>query len=238
MSTTGRDARRYLRGHRHGVLSTISKQMAGYPFGSLAPFVLDHAAQPVILISRLAEHTKNIESDPRVSLLVHETQSDIQAAARLTLVGDAARVAGDVDALRGRYLNYFPDAEQLFGLGDFALYKIAPVTLRYIGGFGAIHWIPAADYAPLSSRLAQDEAGIIAHMNADHRHTLHSYCSHLAHTVAAEVAMAGIDCDGFDVRADGHMLRFDFEHAVTSAAQARQALVAMARQARPADCAP
>ena len=76
------DARRLLRRQQHGVLSTLSKKLDGYPFGSVTPFVLDHQARPVILISTLAEHTKNIAADPRVSLLAHDTSTDIQANAR------------------------------------------------------------------------------------------------------------------------------------------------------------
>ncbi len=232
MTGSGRDARCYLRAHRHGVLSTLSKKLTGYPFGSLVPFVLDHAAQPVLLISRLAEHTRNIAGDPRVSLLVHEPVADVQAAARLTLVGDAARVADDADALRARYLNYFPGADQLLALGDFSWYRIVPVTLRFIGGFGAIHWVPAADYAPPANQLGAAEPEIVAHMNAGHRHTLRDYCRRFPQIDASDIAMAGIDCDGFDVRAGGDWLRFAFERPVTNAEQARQALAAMARQAR------
>ena len=87
--TIAAQARRYLRAHRYGILSTLSQKLGGYPFGSLAPYVLDHAARPVILVSRLAEHTRNIDADPRVSLLVYESSGDPQAAARITLSGDA-----------------------------------------------------------------------------------------------------------------------------------------------------
>ncbi len=214
------------------MLSTISKRLAGHPFGSVVPYVLDHDAQPVILISRLAEHTKNIEGDARVSLLVNDPAGDIQAGARLTLVGNAARADGGLEALQARYLNYFPDAARLFALGDFALYQIRPLQLRWIGGFGDIQWISAEAYAPPANRLASEEQDILAHMNADHAHNLRDYCRHFHGRVAVEARMAGIDCDGFDVRADGELVRFDFELPATDAAAARAALVAMARQAR------
>ena len=233
MTPEGTEARRYLRSRRHGALTTNSKKLAGYPFGSLVPFVLDHAARPVIFISRLAEHTRNIDADPRVSLLVHEPSTDVQAAARLTLVGDAARVVDGIDGLRGRYRNYFPGADQLFALGDFAFYRIAPFILRFIGGFGAIHWISTESYAPPANQLEADEPSIVAHMNAEHKQNLHDYCRHYRQTDAVEIVMAGIDCDGFDVRADGDILRFEFERPVTNAGEARQALVEMAPRARP-----
>lgn len=232
--STGAAARAYLRRYHGGVLSTISKRLAGHPFGSVVPYVLDHEAQPVILISQLAEHTRNIESDARVSLLVHDPNGDIQAGARLTLVGNAARADGDLEALQARYLNYFPDAARLFALGDFTLHRIRPLQLRWIGGFGDIQWIPAEAYVPPVNRLTDEEQDILAHMNADHAHNLRDYCRHFHGRTAAEARMAGIDCDGFDVRADGELVRFDFEVPVTDATSARAALVAMARKARPA----
>jgi len=232
--SSGAAARAYLRRFHGGALSTISKRLAGHPFGSVVPYVLDHEARPVILISRLAEHTRNIEGDGRVSLLVNDPSGDMQSGARLTLVGDAARADGNLEALQARYLNYFPDAARLFALGDFALYRIRPLQLRWIGGFGDIQWIPAEAYVPPVNRLADEEQDILAHMNADHAHNLSDYCRHFHGRRTVETRMAGIDCDGFDVRADGELVRFEFENPVTDAASAREALVAMARQARPA----
>lgn len=227
----GAAARRYLRSRHHGVLATISKKLGGYPFGSLVPFVLDPAAHPVILVSRLAEHTRNIDADSRVSLLVHDLTADIQAAARLTLIGDAARIA-DPGTTQTRYLNYFPDARRLLALGDFSFYRIQPSMLRFIGGFGAIQWIPAASYTPPPDQLAAQEPALVTDINTSHLHNLRDFCRHYHQVCAREVAMAGIDCDGFDVRADGELLRLGFEKPVTNAADARRALVAMAKQAR------
>ncbi len=198
----GTEARLYLRRRRHGALSTLSRKFQGYPYGSVTPYVLDHAAHPVILISRLAEHTKNINADSRVSLLVSDASDDVQAAARLTLIGNAVRLA-DQQAVRARYLRYLPSAERLSALGDFAFYAITPKVLRFIRGFGDIHWIETASYAPPNNNLAADEEAIVAHMNADHAHDLRDYCRHYHGKTAHLAQMIGIDCDGFDVRADG-----------------------------------
>ena len=225
----GAEARRYLRGRRRGVLATISKKLDGYPFGSLVPFVLDHNACPVILISRLAEHTRNVDADPRVSLLVHDPADDSQAAARLTLVGNAARVSTP-GAIQTRYLSYFPDAGRLLALGDFSFYRIEPFIVRFIGGFGAIAWITAASYAPLPNQLAEQESGLVSRINTEHANDLRDFCRHQPR--ASEPALAGIDCDGFDVRAGGELVRFAFDEPVANAADARRALVAMAGQAR------
>lgn len=229
--TSGSEARRYLRRHRYGILSTLSTTCAGYPFGSVTPFVLDHKAQPVILVSRLAEHTQNMAADPRVSLLVHEPGTDIQAGSRLTLVGNAA-AAADCASIRRRYLQVFPDAARLLELGDFSFHFIAPHQLRFIGGFGDIRWLSAGDYAPPASSLADEEAAAIAHLNQNHAHELRA-CVEIVHQrPAAEVAMTGLDCDGFDVRVDGDLLRIDFDSSVINAEAARAALLAMARDSR------
>jgi putative heme iron utilization protein len=103
--------------------------------------------------------------------------------------------------------------------------------LRFIGGFGAIHWIPAASYAPVPNQLAEQESEIVTHMNTEHAQSLRDFFGHQPQAGANEVAMVGIDCDGFDVRADGELLRLAFDEPVANAADARRALVAMAKQA-------
>lgn len=229
--TIGQDARRYLRAHRSGALSTLSAKLGGYPFGSIVPFALDRDCRPVILVSALAEHTRNLAADPRVSLIVHDYAEDVQAGARLTLAGDAARLEGDTGA-QTRYLRQFTAAHDLLALGDFSFWAIAPKRLLFIRGFGRIDWIDAAEFAPPANSLAEAEEAIVAHMNTDHTVALADYCRHYRGVTPVAVEMTGIDCDGFDVRADGRLLRFDFPDVVTNPGKAREALVAMAREAR------
>lgn len=225
------DARRLLRRQQHGVLSTLSKKLDGYPFGSVTPFVLDHQARPVILISTLAEHTKNIATNPRVSLLAHDTSTDIQANARVTVVGHCTRME-DQTALRARYLRYFPGAVDYFATHDFFFYRIEPAHIRFIGGFGAIHWIEVSHFVTPDNQLASQEDAIITHMNTDHQHNLLAYCRHFHGVDTSSAHMIGIDTDGFDVRADTQQLRFDFNQPVLDAQDARRALVAMAEACR------
>jgi putative heme iron utilization protein len=227
----GADARAYLRGRRHGVLSTLSQRpsIAGHPYGSLVPFMTDHDAAPVFLISALAEHTKNALADPRASLTVFDgAAADVQSGARLTLTGEIAPVR-DAESMQSRYLRYVPTAERLLGLGDFAFFRLLPRAMNLIAGFGAIHWFTAADVAPPANTLADAEEGILAHMNADHAHNLRDYCRLVHGREVADPVMIGIDCDGFDVRAEHDVLRFAFAAPVIDAGGARQALVAMAR---------
>src|SRR5215218_7969834 len=101
--TDGYAARRYLRHHWHGALSTISRKLEGYPFGSIVPCVTDHAARPVVLVSRLAEHTKNMLADQRVSLLLRDDNAAPQESARLTMIGDAKAVPDADGTLQARY---------------------------------------------------------------------------------------------------------------------------------------
>lgn len=231
MSENGHDARRFVRGMQQGVLSTLSQRVEGFPFGSVAPFMLDHAGRPVILISTLAEHTRNIDADPRVSLIVQPFAEDMQTTGRATLLGRAEKLA-DKDALGPRYLRYFPQAQGYFAMHDFSFYRIEPVRVRWIGGFGKIHWVEPADYLLGDLPLAGQEDAILDHMNADHRASLGDYCRHGHGVEAGDAEMIGIDPDGFDVRAGGRVLRFAFPGPVADAQAARTALVDLARRCR------
>lgn len=229
--SNGDAARCFVRSQHSGVLSTLSQRVEGYPFGSVAPFMLDHAGCPVILISTLAEHTKNIAADPRVSLIVQPYSPDMQVAGRVTLLGRAQQL-DDKSALGPRYLRFHPQAESYFAMHDFSFYRIEPVRIRYIGGFGRIHWVEPAQYLLPASALNEQEDDILAHMNCDHAENLRAYCRHVHGVETAQAIMIGIDPDGFDVRADEGILRFDFAQPVLDAQQARQALVALAQAAR------
>lgn len=228
------DARRWLRAHHHGLLSTHSRAVHGYPFGSVVPYVLDHDACPVMLVSRLAEHTKNLAADARASLLIYETgadSADIQAQARVTLLGKAELVP-DPLAIESRYERFFPATAGYRTQLDFAFWRIVPVTLRAIAGFAKVHWVSREAYAPPANSLAADEPSILEHMNADHAQTLRAYCRLRQVDVNQSVSMIGVDCDGFDLNVDGRLVRFEFDAPVGGAAAARAALIALAQQAR------
>jgi putative heme iron utilization protein len=232
------EARQFLRSTRTGILSTHSAKHAGYPFGSVAPFVLDHAGNPIILISNIAEHTKNINTNAKVSLLVFAGAEDLQANARLTLLGEAMLIDKSADSdLRARYLRYLPQAATYFDMHDFAFYRIQTTYVRYIGGFGKMSWLEADSITAPANQLAEIESDILDHMNADHADSLLAYCKHFHDIEPRQAEMIGIDCDGFDVHIQDdsgtlQILRFDFEAPVTNAQEARQALVAMSKASR------
>jgi putative heme iron utilization protein len=226
------DSRRLLRAHRYGALCTLSKKFDGHPFGSITPYLTDFDGSLIIFISALAEHTKNIQHDPRVSLIAHNQDSpQIQTQGRVTLLG-SARPLPDREQAGRRYLRYFPEAQAYFAMHDFSFYRIMPHAIRYIGGFGDIHWVVGENCLVPPYPLIEQEDSVIAHMNAEHQDALRRYCSHVHHVKASEATMVGMDCDGFDVNADGKMLRFAFARSVLDAEQARCALVEMTRMTK------
>lgn len=144
-----------LHGQYYATLATHASQLPGYPYATVLPYVLDEQQRPLLLISALAEHTRNLLADGRCSLSVLESgASDVQAAARLTLLADA--VCFEPDALlRQRFLRYQPAAEQLLQL-DFMFFRLQPLRLRYIGGVGRMGWLEAAELTGTSLSLQQE----------------------------------------------------------------------------------
>ena len=225
-----REARQLVRTHRSGVLSTHSAKFPGYPYGSALPYVCDGRGSPIVLISHLAEHTHNVEANPRVSFIVCASGPQVQAHPRVTLLGEA-RPAQDEAGIAVRYLRFFPEHEQYLQIGGFRFYTIEPVQVRYIQGFGGLFWLAGTSYLA-EHDLGESEAFILAHMNQDHAGALRDYCRH-AHGVEPSTAqMVGIDSDGFDVRADDALWRIAFAEPVENPARVREALIALAKVSR------
>jgi putative heme iron utilization protein len=229
MNERATTARRLLSRENMGVLATHSVDMDGYPFGSIAPYALDHGGRPVMLLSDIAQHTRNLKRDPRVSLTVFERfADDPQAGGRVTWVGDVAAVDAADAATRERYMRYFPWTVDYFAMHDFALYRIELRRARFIGGFGQIFWIDAAAMAA-ENPFRDSEADIVEHMNRDHARALSRYCELLGAPAADGVAMSGIDADGFDLLVGRRKLRFELDAPIATPEEARAALVRLAR---------
>jgi len=222
MNAAASEARRFVRRCDSGALSTLSQRHPGYPFGSLTPFSLDDSASPVILVSALAEHSRNLEADPRSSLMVRESSADEQAAARVTLV-TRAEPLGDEPRMVDRYLRYHPSAAKLLELGDFRFLRLRPVAVRYIGGFGAIRWIDAADYAPPAFDLNLQEFEV-----KQAPRLLRLCIEKLGHEPRA-VRLLGVDCDGVDLRADETRLRMDFPVPALDSTQVAASIASLAQ---------
>ena len=216
-----------------GVLSTLSVAVPGYPFGSVVPFCLDRQGLPVILIADIAQHTKNIKADPRVSLIVFDrAANDLQANGRLTLLADAKLAdAGDEDTAE-RYYRLFPDSRGYHRTHGFQFWRLQPCRLRFIGGFGAIHWLEPAGVMPVNPFTAEEEAGMVAHMNADHVDAMRRYCApHWSGDLSTIVPQfAGCDGHGFHLVVADQVLRIPFDLPVSTPQDVRKALVALARK--------
>lgn len=136
-------------------LSTFALRPAGFPYGSLVAIADDERGRPLLLLSALAEHAKNLAVNDKASLLVAEPgATDIVAAPRVTIVGTCTRVGpDDRDAVRARYLARHPEAADWFTdyLHDYALYRLEPVDLRVIVGFGRLSWVTPDEYALASA---------------------------------------------------------------------------------------
>lgn len=226
--TPGQEARRLLRRHHYGVLSTLSQMRAGYPYGSFVDYVTDHQGRAVILISALAEHTHNIHSSPRVSLAVHDAGSQAQSRPRVTLMGEAKLIGpDDAHHIRARYLRYFPDAAKLLAL-DFAFYRIEPQPARFIAGFAQACWVSPADFLAVASHLTDSEEAILDHMNTEHADALAVYAGRARGASGEPITLVGLDSDGFDLRVGEQLQRIEFDGFVADARAARECLVALA----------
>jgi hypothetical protein len=228
-------AKELIHSRYYGVLSTISteKSLEGFPFGSLTPYSLDHRDEVVILISNLAEHTRNINSDPRVSLTVVEaTEGEIQAQGRLTYLGLARQLKSDeLDDVADRHMALFPESRRYMQTHDFNFYKIEFSCARFIGGFGKIFWIEKDEYLTPPILTTKQEKFIISHMNQDHQDALRRY---ITRSYSIDVkntespTLVRVLEDSFDVRLNGKIFHLKFPRPIQSFDDTRQLFKEMA----------
>jgi heme iron utilization protein len=221
-----------------GTLCTLALEPEGYPYGSFVTVAFDHGS-PIFLISGLAEHTKNLERDPRASLLVAEGGSaDPLANGRVTMLGPCTRVGADVGSARAAFFAAHPNSSYYADFRDFAFWKLQVGYVRYIGGYGRMSWISKADWhAADPDPLGPSAAGTIAHMNADHTDALVLYCKAFSRaTEVTSASMTGIDRYGFDMSEmtpQGPLpVRLAFERPISTPEEARAALISMVKAAR------
>ncbi|HEY8428779.1 MAG TPA: DUF2470 domain-containing protein [Sandaracinaceae bacterium] len=221
-----------------GALSTLARDPAGHPYASHVIYAMD-GARPIFLLSRLAEHTQNLEADARASLLVVEPEGDEAALARgrVTLVGSCRRVE-DRASVEERFLARHPDARAYAGFADFAYYALDVESARWVGGFGRMSWIDRAAWeAAEPDPLLPSRAGILAHMNEDHADACLDYARALAGVPdAREARMIAVDRYGFDLRvateSGVRSVRLAFPVPVSTPNEVREAMVALLRRAR------
>ena len=228
-------ARRVLHLAATGALATLDRD--GGPFASLVTVAATPAGEPILLVSRLAVHTKHLIADGRASLLLvgpGGEAGDPLAGARLTVTG---RVTGpDDDPMpRRRFLARHREATAYAAFGDFGLYRFTIDRGHLVAGFGRI-----ADLKPdeiLTNCAGADdlisaEATMINHLNADHAKTLSLLATRLLGQPAGDWRMTGADPDGIDLRAGTLRSRLDFAEPVMTAAGLRRVFAEMATAAR------
>lgn len=231
-----RSAKSLLRRSRQGALATLMAG-SGDPYCSLVNVAADADAAPILLISRLAVHTRNILADPRVSLMLDERAAgDPLEGARIMLAGRAEELAGESAALaRCRYLAAHPSAEAFVDFKDFAFFRIAPSGLHLVAGFGRIIDLKPAQFLTDISDAAdllETEASAVAHMNQDHREAMNLYATRLLGAEAADWRCTGCDPEGMDMQAEARTLRLEFPERVRTGTELRKILVRLAGEAR------
>jgi putative heme iron utilization protein len=210
---------------------------SGDPYCSLVNVAAHADASPILLISRLAVHTRNILGDGRVSLMLDERVSgDPLEGARIMLAGRAEEAAGaDAAVLRRRYLNAHPSAEAFVDFKDFSFFRIAPSGLHLVAGFGRIIDLKPAQFLTDISdaaALLEAEQGAVEHMNEDHRDAMNLYATKLLGAEQADWRCTGCDPDGLDMQAGAVTLRLDFPERVGNGAELRKMLVKLVGEAR------
>ena len=236
-------ARTLVAGQSRGALSTVAVVPAGTPFGSVVTYGLDPAGQPSFFVSTMAEHTRNLDADPRASLLVVEDTpdgADPLASGRVTLLGRAEEVVDPQEraAARAGYLAANPAAFYV-DYGDFRCLRLVVTDVRYVGGFGRMSWVDAEAYAAAQpDPLMPAAPGIISHMNADHAEALVTLCDHYAGRAdVVSASMTAVDRYGYEVVADlgadrREALRIGFRTEQVTADGVRRELIGMLQQAR------
>ncbi len=237
MDLVNAEAVALLRRQRFGTLSTASARHEQWPFASIMPYGFLPDGAPVIYVAGIAEHTANLKANPRASLFVHPdipAGDDAQVHARLTLMVEARPIAkDDADDAWARYVCRLPEAQGYVKAHDFELWRLAPIRARYIGGFGRIYWLERTAFVvnPAHDALAPEAAGIIEHMNDDHRDAMALLCEVHFKDTPERVEMVGVDQFGFDVVTERHRRRFEFS-VPAEPASVRQLMVELVHAAR------
>jgi putative heme iron utilization protein len=223
-----------------GTLSTMSRKHPGFPFGSLMPFALELSGRPIFLISNMAMHTQNLKSDPRCSLFVGQggSDGDLLGAARATLIGHAEPVPEqDAASVREQYLARHENSRYWVDFTDFSFFRLQPIDLYYVGGFGVMGWVEAGDYEHAApDPLAETAPGILAHMNTDHVDSMILLARSYAEMEAAEASMTSVDRLGFSLRLKTDEgikgTGINFLRSVATAREAREVLIEMVKLAK------
>ncbi|MGY4155785.1 putative heme iron utilization protein [Bradyrhizobium sp. USDA 4461] len=229
-------ARSLLRRSRQGALATLMAG-SGDPYCSLVNLASHPDGSPILLISRLALHTRNILTDSRVSLMLDErAEGDPLEGARIMLAGRAEEVAdAERELVQRRYLGAQPSAEAFVEFKDFSFFVIRPSGAHLVAGFGRIVDLKPTQFLTDlagADALLEAEPGAVAHMNEDHREAMNLYATRLLGADSADWLCTGCDPGGMDMQAGRATLRLDFPERVSNGTELRKMLVRLAGEAR------
>lgn len=225
-SFTGEEARRLLRRARIGTLATVNRE-GGIPYASLVNAATDVEGQPIILISGLAWHTRNLEADARASLLVAEPPpaGDALTGPRVTVMGRFARTSEP--RIRRRYLARHPAAAGYADFGDFGFWRLEPEIVHAVAGFGRIETLAANEVFPSTPVMIDLEDSAIARMNTDHLAAVQELARNRAGQPGGDWKISAIDPDGVMLGNGGDVLRVDFGAPVYTANDLRRAMAGL-----------
>ncbi len=234
------DARTIVRCALKAALATLDSsgnQTKPRPHASLVTVATDVTGAPLMLLSTLAVHTRNLEADPRASLLFDGTghDGDPLAGGRVTLNGTVEKT-NDPDA-EARFLSRHPNSEMYASFSDFAFFKLSLTHTHYIGGFGRIINFKPTELMVKTEgaeKLLEAEPDIVSHMNQDHADTLALYATRLlsADPQDGPWRMTGIDPAGIDILGRVSSLRLEFNSRVATPEEARATFKKLAKTAR------
>ena len=219
-----------------GVISTLSQNLKGYPFGSVSPFISDSQGKVYFFISDIAQHAKNLSKDGKMSFTVFNRgeSGDQNTQGRVTIVGDGAPVDEELqEQMLARYVTRFPDAESYKRAHDFKMWQLDIKRVRYIGGFGKIFWLEKEEWdRPAAPWDFVAEQGMIKHMNEDHQDAMSLILAEHHGIQDENPVMSGIVADGFYMISGEKNYFVGFDKICTEAKDARMELVKLTKQAR------
>ncbi len=233
------EARTLVAGTTQGVIASLSED--GAPWGSVVTFGARQDGAPVVLVSLMAEHTRNLLADPRASLVVAEPPNDANPLdrGRVTLAGRVVEPADEARAdARVAHLAAVPSASLYVDFGDFRLFVLEVERVRWVGGYGRMDTVDARAFAEAEpDPVAPTAAGAVAHLNADHSDALLEIAlAFTGFTDAVAARCTGADRYGVDLRVETPRgaadTRVGFGDTVISAGGLRAASVALVRRAR------
>lgn len=230
-SFSAQEARNLLRRARTATLGTLNRG-EGSPYASLINIATDVRGWPLILVSTLAWHTRNLLTDPRASIMVAElpASGDALTGPRVTVMGRFSQVRDG--ALKRRYLARHPAAALYSGFGDFAFWRMEPEMAHAVAGFGRIETFGADELFPSAVEMTDLEDSAIDHMNSDHEDAIQLYAEKLLGATPGGWRMAGLDPDGADLNRGEETLRLEFSLPLYTAEALRSYLAALGRDVR------